>query len=133
MKDNPMHAEQIRVLLIEDEQVLADVTAFRLELLGYEVQVAATAAAALQIVQQAAPDLVILDLSIPDVSTITLISQLQNESETEHELPVLVFSTDADLDLVQQAYRAGARDYLVTPYDPASLEGKIESLLAVKV
>jgi CheY-like chemotaxis protein len=49
------------------------------------------------------------------------------------QIPVLFVSTHADLDDVQKAYNAGANAYLVTPYDPAVLEEKIEHLVADEV
>ena len=58
-------------------------------------------------------------------------NRLSNDVRTG-QIPVLFVSSHADLDDVQKAYNAGANDYLVTPYDPAVLESKIERLVAVE-
>lgn len=117
------------ILLVEDDPLLADITAFRLELLGFEVKTAESSEAALQTFEECHVDVVIVDLELAGMKGLELINQLQI-SEMSHETPILVFSSDPSLDVVQKAFKAGAKDYLVTPYDPAVLEGKIERLLS---
>ncbi|MCA9269094.1 MAG: response regulator transcription factor [Planctomycetales bacterium] len=118
-----------KIMLVEEDATLADITAFRLELLGYQVQQVHTAEAALEQVAQSQPDLLILDLFLPGIGGLELVGRLKSDSATA-ALPLLVFSVDADLNTVAKAHEAGADDYLVTPYDPAVLEGKIEKLLS---
>jgi PleD family two-component response regulator len=55
---------------------------------------------------------------------------LISRNERTAALPVLALSTDAELDTVQKAFRAGARDFLVLPYDPLTLDRKVEQLVA---
>ena len=117
------------ILVVEDDPLLADITAFRLELLGFDVQTVETAEDAIELCEESHVDVVIVDLELAGMKGLELINQLQLGEET-HETPILVFSTDPSLDVVQKAFKAGAKDYLVTPYDPAVLEHKIERLLA---
>lgn len=117
------------ILVVEDDVLLADITAFRLELLGFDVRTAETAEAALECCENNRVDVVIIDLELAGMKGLELINQLQ-VNEATHETPILVFSTDPSLDVVQKAFKAGAKDYLVTPYDPAVLEDKIERLLS---
>jgi DNA-binding response OmpR family regulator len=117
------------ILLVEHEELLADVTAFRLELLGYAVNVAGDSAKAHAALEADVPDLVIYDLALPDGKGIEFLNQIRSK-ETTAGIPVLIFSTDAELNNVQRVQRAGARDYLVTPFDPAVLEYKVEKLLS---
>lgn len=123
-----MDKESPRLLLVESDALLADITAFRLELLGYDVATAAGGDEALAKLDAALPDLIILDLHLEDMDGLDMIDRLSNDARTS-AVAILAFSIDADLDSVQRAYAAGARDYLVVPYDPAVLEAKIESLL----
>ncbi len=116
------------ILVVEDDPLLADITAFRLELLGFEVHVVENSEAALQVCEESHVDVIIVDLELAGMKGLELISQLQI-SERSHQTPILVFSSDPSLDVVQKAFKAGAKDYLVTPYDPAILESKIERLL----
>jgi PleD family two-component response regulator len=71
----------------------------------------------------------IVDTYIPDMQASELINRITSDSRYGH-IPVLVFSVDADLEAVQKAFSCGAKDYLVTPYDPAVLERKVEALLS---
>ena len=123
-----MIAESPRLLLVEEEEVLADLTAFRLELLGYEVHCVHTGELALKAVKDTPPDLIILDPALPDMEGIELINRLSSDVETSG-IPILVASVDATLDTVERCYHAGAKDYLVTPYDPAVLQQKLETML----
>jgi CheY-like chemotaxis protein len=117
------------VLLLEEEPVLAEVTAFRLELLGYRVTCVHTGEDLLKQLIDQTPDLMIVDTFVPDMQAGELINRVTSDKRYGH-IPVLVFSVDADLEAVQKAFAAGAKDYLVTPYDPAILEHKVETLLS---
>ena len=115
-----------QLLLIEEDELLADITAFRLELLGYTVicvRSAEQAQARLQ--QDPLPAIILLDTALPDANSSDLLGRLSSGERT-HSIPVMVLTDDADLNAVQKAYKAGAKDYLVLPYDPAVLEQKVE-------
>ena len=123
-----MPHDHAHILLLEEEPVLAEITAFRLELLGYRVTAVHTGIALLHQLVDQTPDLIIADAYLPDMSGIELIDRITSDSRYGH-IPVMVFSVDADLEAVQKAFAAGANDYLVTPYDPDVLERKVEMLL----
>jgi DNA-binding response OmpR family regulator len=116
-----------QILLIEGDQTLLEITAFRLELLGYEVIAQETAEKALDWLRQQLPSLIIVDHVLPGIDGIELINRLSNDTRTS-DVPVMLLSTNGDLDDVQKAYNAGADDYLVIPYDPIVLESKVERL-----
>jgi len=117
-----------QLLFVEEDETLAEITSFRLELLGYGVRTAHTGDEAMRKIDDRLPDLILLDVVLPDMDGIELINRLQNDPAT-HDVPILIFSADADLDRVERAFAAGANDCLVTPYDPAVLEEKLERLL----
>jgi DNA-binding response OmpR family regulator len=125
-----MSSGQPEIVLVESDQVLAEVTAFRLELAGYRVHTFSNTGQALQAVKQKPPALVIVDLRVTEGSAYELM-ELLGLDETTASVPILVMSTDAELDTVQKAFRAGAADYLVVPYDPLVLESKVEALVQV--
>lgn len=116
------------ILLIEDEPVLAEVTGFRLELLGFEVETVASSEEAFRAIQRRLPEVIILNLGSPDMEGLALIERLSNDPTTS-PIPVMAISDNADLDEVQRAHAAGAKDYLVIPYDPSMLEEKLGKLL----
>ena len=122
------HADR-EVLLVEPEPVVSEVTAFRLELLGYRVICVDSAEAALAQISKSLPDLIITDLVLPGLDGMGFIERLMTAKETS-QLRILVLSLDADLSRVQAAYNAGAKDFIVVPFHPEVLEEKVGKMLA---
>lgn len=116
-----------QLLLVEEDPTLREVTAFRLELLGYEVKLLSTAEEAIASLLEQLPDVIIVGYSLPGMGGVDLIDRISNDVRTS-EVPVMLLSPNADLAYVQRAFNAGADEYLVTPYDPIVLEDKIERL-----
>lgn len=116
------------ILIVEAEEVIADITAFRLELLGFEVSVAYRGEQVNELLQERKPDLFIIDMQLPGLSGLALIEQV-TASEATGKIPVIAISFDANTDQVQQAFAAGATDYLVAPFDPLVLEDKVSHLI----
>ncbi len=123
-----MHDEIPQLLLVEADELLSEITSFRLELSGFQVRTARTGGETLTALRGDLPDVIIIDLTLPDMEGVDLINQLSNDARTNC-VPVLAFSIDADVHAVQRAYAAGAKDLLVIPYDPYVLEEKLEQLL----
>jgi|SRR5687768_14636802 DNA-binding response OmpR family regulator len=122
-----MATQRKHILLIEEEPILADITAFRLELLGYQVETKEAADAALSWLQLHAPDLIAVG-HLADMEPVEFLNRISDDPRTS-ATPVLYLSPNSDLDEVQRAYNAGADQYLLTPYDPLVLESKVDSLL----
>lgn len=118
-----------RILLLEPEGVLAEVTAFRLELLGYSVETVETPAEAMKKITIQEPDVVITDLVLRDSDATGFIEKLASMEETS-EIPIMVLSIDADLDRVAAIHKAGAADFLLVPFHPEVLEVKVAALAA---
>jgi len=117
------------VLLVVAEPLLAEITEFRLELLGFHVRTIAEANAAQVVISDGLPDLIILDAYLTEKEDLDLVERMSNDTRTS-DIPLLLLSTDSDLEAVERAYQAGADDYLVIPYDPSVLEAKIETMLS---
>jgi CheY-like chemotaxis protein len=115
------------ILLIEEDAMLLEITAFRLELLGYEVVTQESAELALGWLVEQLPAVIIVDTVLPGIDGIEFINRLSNDVRTS-DIPVMVISTNSDLEDVQKAFSAGADEYLVIPYDPIVLESKLERL-----
>jgi DNA-binding response OmpR family regulator len=123
---------QTQILLIEGDPTLLEITAFRLELLGYAVETLDSAERALEWLREKLPSLIIVDHVLPGIDGIEFINRLSNDTRTS-EVPVMFLSTNGDLEDVQKAYNAGADEYLVIPYDPIVLESKVERLTSAVV
>lgn len=120
------------ILLIEGDNTLLEITAFRLELLGYNVVSLATAEQGIEWLVDQLPGIVIVDHALPGMDGIEFVNRLSNDTRTS-EIPIMFLSTNGDLDDVQRAYNAGADEYLVIPYDPMVLESKVERLTSAAV
>jgi DNA-binding response OmpR family regulator len=119
-----------QILLVEEDPLLSEITAFRLDLLGYDVVKVPTAEQAIEFLQHDLPTLMIVDHTLPKMGGIELLNRLSNDVHMS-EIPIIFLSTNAELDEVQQAYNAGADEYLVIPYDPTVLEAKVERLASM--
>jgi DNA-binding response OmpR family regulator len=124
-----LDSSTVELLLVQAEPVLAELTKFRLELLGYQIKCVATRGEATAAIEAAQPDLVIVDTTLPDGDGIEWIAQIRRIHATD-SLPIIVFSLDPSLETVERSFHAGANDYLITPFDPNVMEEKIESILA---
>lgn len=115
------------LLLVEEEPILREITAFRLELLGYEVVSWEGAHQANVWLQGQLPGLILVG-QVAETGALEFLNHLSNDQRTS-EIPVVFLSGSSDLDEVQKAYNAGADEFLVTPYDPLMLEKKVQGLL----
>jgi DNA-binding response OmpR family regulator len=116
-----------QILLIEGDETLLEITAFRLELLGYEVVTYDSAERALEWLKDQLPSTIIVDQVLPGMDGVEFINRLSNDTRTS-DVPIMFLSTNGDLEDVQKAYNAGADEYLVIPYDPLVLEAKVVRL-----
>lgn len=115
-----------RVLLVEDNEGIAEGLRLNLELDAHEVRVAGTGEQALQLAGPWMPDLVILDLMLPGIDGFRVLSTLRAR---EPELPVLILSARSDeVDRVR-GFRLGADDYVVKPFSLAELLARVKAIL----
>ncbi len=113
----------MRILLVEDDLRVANALLSALRRRGYEVQHAATAAAALD----AGPcDLVLLDLTLPDRDGLSLCRQLRERSE---HLGIIAVTARAEERDRVAGLRTGADDYVVKPFSMVELEARIHAVL----
>jgi len=117
------------ILLIVEDSMLAEVARFRLELLGNTVTTVPSAEEGLSRLQNRLPNLIVLDRDLPGMEGTELVRRLKSDERTAG-IPALMLSKRAHLGDVQEAFDAGADDYLVTPFDPLVLERKVEALVA---
>jgi len=121
-------APRATVLLVEDEATLRRVMRDLLEQEGYLVYEAGDGAEALEAVDRFAPDVVLLDLNLPNVDGYTVLTQLRSRPATR-DLPVLVLSARGDEDNEVRVLRMGATDFLTKPFRPRALSARLEATL----
>lgn len=122
-----MESTALRVLLVEDQADIAEMYRLRLDLDGFTVQIAPTGDQALGLVAAGWPDLVLLDLCVPDMDGFAVMNRLRSQKRTA-PLSVIILTNEDDPELVTRAFELGALDFLhmsrVTP-DAVSMRIKI--------
>jgi DNA-binding response OmpR family regulator len=114
-----------KILLVDDEPTLLDTLAFNLRSSGYHVVTAADGAAALEQARETSPDLIILDLMLPEIDGMTVCRSLRAVSDT----PILVLTArTGELDKII-GLESGADDYMTKPFSLGELQARIRALL----
>ena len=113
-----------RVLVIDDEPQILRALRINLRVRDYEVHVAATGAEALQVAARYPPDLVILDLGLPDLDGVDVIHGLRGWTKA----PVIVLSGRTDSTDKVQALDAGADDYITKPFGVDELLARMRAV-----
>ena len=118
-----------RVLVVDDDPELQQLVAVLLGRVGMSAIPAHSARAAAQALRQTPlPDLIVLDLMLPDVNGVEFLRQMRAR-DAYHALPVLVLSAIAAPAHIREALDAGADRYITKPYLANSLIGAVQDLL----
>jgi DNA-binding response OmpR family regulator len=115
----------LRILIVEDHEDLADALRANLRSEGYHASVASDGRQALALIRAEPPDIVVLDLGIPGLDGLALLSRLRTEG---HWCPVLILSArDSDSDKVE-GFRLGADDYVTKPFRTVELMARVDAM-----
>ena len=117
-----------KILLVEDNEMNRDMLSRRLERRGYEVIVAVDGEEGVARAKADAPDVVVMDLSLPGIDGWEATRQLKAAEETRR-IPVLALTAHAMAGDREKALAAGCDDFDTKPVDLPRLAGKIEALL----
>ncbi len=117
-----------RVLVVEDEQHLAEGLRYNLEAEGYQVDLVDTGEAALEKLKtgEAPLDVVVLDVMLPGINGFEVVSQMR---EAGQFVPTLILTARGHADDVLRGFAAGADDYLTKPFELSILIARIRGLL----
>jgi DNA-binding response OmpR family regulator len=118
-------AQAQTVLVVEDESSIASFVALYLKNAGYAVRTAATGSDALAQAESERPDLIVLDLMLPDIDGIEVCRRIRQRSD----VPILMLTArDEDVDKII-GLEVGADDYLTKPFNPRELVARVKSIL----
>ena len=113
-----------KILVVDDEPDLLRVATFRLKKAGYEVFFAVDGQQALDSTKEYKPDLILLDLLLPDISGEEVCKRIKADVELER-IPVIIFTAITDK-IDEKSKSCGADDYLIKPFAIEELLGKIK-------
>lgn len=114
-----------RVVLIEDDVEIRRLVAEALSEQGHDVESAVMAMDGLQLAIKRDPDLVVMDLGLPDLDGIELLRMIRSISE----VPIIVITARGEDDMVVKTLDAGADDYLTKPFSLTQLEARVRAVL----
>jgi DNA-binding response OmpR family regulator len=116
------------ILVVDDEIGALTLIGIMLERGGFDVLKARDAKAALQVLEETLPDLIILDVMMPGMNGIDLCQVIRQRDETR-KTPVLILSARGDAESIIRGIEAGANDYLPKPILHHDLVSKVRSML----
>ena len=119
------------ILVVDDNEFSRDIMATRLGVHGYTTLQAADGEEALAAVGRHAPDLIILDVMMPEPDGLVVCRRLKGSTASEF-VPVILVTAKANTDDVVAGLDAGADEYLTKPVDPAALMARVRSALRIK-
>jgi two-component system, cell cycle response regulator len=131
-EDRTMPAvEPGRILVVDDNQDNIEIIAARLRFRGYEIMEASDGHQALGLVRAAAPDLILLDVMLPDIDGYEISRRIKGADDLPFIPIILVTARDSTQDKVA-GLDAGADDYLTKPINFPELEARVRSMLRIK-
>ncbi|MBE9506867.1 MAG: response regulator [Chloroflexi bacterium] len=117
-----------KILVVEDNELNRDMLSRRLKRKGYEVLIAADGAQGVALAQSEAPDLILMDMSLPVLDGWEATRQLKAAPETQ-SIPIIALTAHAMAGDREQALAAGCDDYDSKPIELKRLLGKMQALL----
>jgi CheY-like chemotaxis protein len=117
-----------RILLVEDNEMNRDMLARRLQRRGFEVVIAVDGQEGMAMARSQSPDLILMDMSLPEVDGWEATRQLKGAAET-CAIPVIALTAHAMAGDRERAIQAGCDDYDTKPIEFPRLLGKIDTLL----
>lgn len=118
-----------RVLIVDDEKVILDLTAIILKNRGYQVFTALSAQEGLEIIAKERPELVLLDYMMPNMDGLTALKEIRR---LYPETYVIMFTGKGSEEIAVELMKAGASDYILKPFNNQDMVERIESVLKLR-
>lgn len=117
--------KEITVLFIDDEENIRALVSYNLRLEGFQIFLAHDGLSGLKIAKRIYPDLILLDVAMPGVDGLQVLSELKKNSRTK-PIPVFMLTAKGMIDDIERAFDLGADDYITKPFDPHKLGKSIK-------
>lgn len=122
----------VRVLVVDDEELIVEMLSMGLNYEGFEVSVARTSYEALEQARSRKPDLIILDIMLPGIDGIEVCKQLRSRGGSNNDVGILMLTARGELEDRVLGLDSGADDYLVKPFTFRELLARVGSILRRK-
>jgi DNA-binding response OmpR family regulator len=118
-----------KILVVDDEPDMLDLTTIRLKKIGYEIIEAVDAEEAMDIIEKTLPDLILLDLLLPKMQGDEFCKKLKSDNKFKN-IPIILFTASAiRTSLPEKIKEMGADDCIMKPFEPAELLGKVKKFI----
>ena len=116
------------ILLVDDTETVILFEKTMLKGSGFQIRTAKNGRLALDEVKKAKPDLILLDIMMPELDGIETCRALKGDPET-NQIPVVMVTTKGEPEMVEKAFQAGCNDYITKPLDKMELLAKVSTYL----
>jgi DNA-binding response OmpR family regulator len=118
-----------KILLVEDERGVADIYQLSLTKHGFQVLLAENGSGAIQLAQKEQPDLILLDIILPDKDGFSVLKTLKKDKATQ-AIPVILLTNLGQVQDQKYGQELGAQDYLIKAnYTPEQISQKVQAVL----
>lgn len=117
------------VLIAEDDPDICALVTFKLKHSGFDVRAVGDGIAALEAIRERRPDLLLLDVMMPEMSGLEVCRVLRGSPDTA-KLPIIFLTARAQESDVRNGIAAGGDDYIVKPFSPRELMNRVQAILA---
>ena len=120
--------KKYKIMVVDDEPDIVKLVKISLEMANFEVVEAFGGQEALDKVQAAQPDLILLDIMMPDINGFQVCEKIKADPATKH-IPVILLTAKGQRGDAEQGLNAGADDYIIKPFDPYELGEQVFEML----
>ena len=124
--------KQYKILVVDDEDYIVELVKFNLEKEGYQVIVANDGRSALNMVQAEHPDLILLDIMLPNVDGLE-VCRILKQSSTTNSIPIIMLTAKGDEIDTVLGLEMGADDYIKKPFSPREMVARVKAFTALKI
>lgn len=117
-----------KILVVDDDEAINELLKINLELFGYDVITAKDGIQGFTLAKQEIPDLIVLDVMMPDVDGYTVAKRVRENSQTK-DIPILMLTALNQLENKVKGFDIGVDDYLVKPFEMEELKVRVRALL----
>ncbi len=119
---------QENILVVEDEEDVAELVRYNLEKAGFAVELASTGEAGLRKAQASVPDLLILDLMLPGIDGLEVCREIQKDSQLK-SMPIVMLTAKGEESDIVKGLEMGADDYITKPFSPKVLIARVRRII----
>lgn len=119
----------MKILVVDDDRVVADLVAFTMRRAGYEAIMASDAASTLRRWQEDQPDLILLDINLPGTPQLKDGFAICQHIRSQSDVPIILLTVRGEENDIVHGLEAGADDYVLKPFSPRQLVARVQAVL----